>query len=172
MPARGLISLKMERRTQKYRVIKENLDLIEKLARHGFSDDDISEFIGTTTQLFREYLKKSTGFSRMVKTAKKKADLDVEESLLKRATGYETIEEYFVYTPTEAESKNEKTGYRIKEIKRVRKTVPPDATSAMAWLNNRKSEKWSKNPGAAAELSNNEITKLKDLALKEMQESI
>jgi transcriptional regulator with XRE-family HTH domain len=162
----------MERKTNKYQAIKDNIGAIEKLARHGFSEEDIEEFLGISAALLREFLKKSTEISRKIKNAKLQADLDVEESLLKRASGYETIEEYYVYVPSGSEKDEEEGSLKIKEMKKVKKFVPPDATSAMAWLINRRSEKWSKNPGIVNELSGNEITKLKRLAVKEMQENM
>ena len=122
----------MERKTHKNQLIKENSDLIEKLAAHGFSEEDIAEYLGITLQLFRESLKKSKELSRRIKNARNKADLEVEESLLKRATGYETTEEYFVCIPSEDDEENEDTAFRIKEMKMVKKFVPPDPSSAMA----------------------------------------
>ncbi len=162
----------MERKTNKYKAVKENFGLIEKLARHGYSEEDIADFLGITPALLKDFLKKSSELSRKIKNAKLQADLDVEESLLKRATGYDTLEEYFVYVPSGDEAVNSADPFKIKEMKKVKKFVPPDAASAMAWLNNRRSEKWSKNPGIVNELSGSEITKLKKLAVKEMQESM
>lgn len=162
----------MERKANKYQVIKDSIGAIEKLARHGFSEEEIEEFLGISAALLKEFLKKGTELSRRIKNAKLQADVDVEESLLKRASGYETTEEYLVYVPSGNEEDDEKGTFKIKEMKKVKKFVPPDATSAMAWLINRRSEKWSKNPGIVNELSGNEITKLKRLAVKEMQDNM
>lgn len=162
----------MDKKPDKYQIIKENSCLIEKLAAHGFSMEDIAEYSGIKIQLLKEYLKKSAGFSRRIKNAKIKADLEVEESLLRRATGYETTEEYFVFIPSGGEEGSGKSPLKIKEFKKVKKSVPPDPSSAMAWLHNRRGDKWTKNPGVVNDLSGSEIVKLKRLAVKEMQESM
>lgn len=158
----------MERKPSRPKFIAENTEKIIMFARHGLSESEIADLLGISRSYYREYLTKHEDLSHNIRNEKALADITVEEALFKRATGYETIEEHFVYLPVgESES-----SFKLKERKLVRKFVPPDAANALIWLFNRKGTKWSKNPDANSELSNNELTTLRRLAAEEAAENM
>ncbi len=161
----------MEKKTGKFKIIKDNLPQIERFAKHGYSPEEICKYLGIEEKLFKEYSVKSDELAKILKNAAIEADLAVEEALLKRAVGYETVEEYHVYIP-ETDKEAAKGSVKLKEIKKVKKFVPPDASSAMAWLINRRSTRWSKNPTAGSELANQEIIRLKRIAAQETEENM
>lgn len=73
-------------------------------------------------------------------------DSAVETALLKRACGIEYEERTF-------EQKLDKETGKYEEIctKRVQKYLPPDPTSAIFWLTNRRPEEWKHKPGEKKE---------------------
>lgn len=136
-----------------------NKDEILRYFRHGCSAEVISTILGIGEKELNAFLKKDDAFGRECKTARILADVDVEESLLKRAKGYDTEEEH----ESEIPDKDPKKGFSTKERKKVKKFVPPDPTSALAWLHNRRMERWSKNPSQTNELTDDENTQLKKI---------
>lgn len=66
-------------------------------------------------------------------------DDNVEAALYRRSCGYE-------YDEVTVEEKLTREGEVVKLTKVTRKTLPPDPTSMMFWLANRRPEKWSYRP--------------------------
>ena len=66
-------------------------------------------------------------------------DLEVENALLKRAKGYQ-------YTEVTTEERLTRDGEIITLTKRVVRDVPPDPTSMMFWLANRRRDRWAYKP--------------------------
>lgn len=161
----------MDRKKDKYKTIKENLEQIRRLSKHGFTKEDICLHLELDKKLFDEFSFKPGELATILKNAAAEADLQAEEALHKRAIGYETVEESTIFIP-DPEDKAESGSIKLKEIRKVKKFVPPDASSAMAWLINRKSARWSKNPAAGSELANQEIMRLKRIAAQEADENM
>jgi len=132
---------------------------ILRYSRHGYPAEVISTMLGVDEKELNSFLKKDEEFCRECKAARFITDVEVEESLLKRAKGYETTEEHTSEIPEKAGEGALKT----KEVKQVKKFVPPDPTSALAWLHNRRMDRWSKNPSQTNDLSENENARLRDI---------
>ena len=113
---------------------KEGLTLIEGWARDGLIDEQIAANIGVTTTTFYDWKKKYADFSDALKKGKEASDYEVENSLFKSATGYEYEERKEVQEVVD--------GVMRKRVEVTRKQVPPNATSAIFWLKNRKPDKW------------------------------
>ena len=109
----------------------EKLVLLEGWARNGLTDEQIAHNIGIRTSTLYEWKKKYVEFAEALKKSKEVADLEVENALYKRATGY-TITETKV---TESDKDGKKT-----EI--ITKHIPPDTTAQIFWLKNRKPNEW------------------------------
>ena len=109
----------------------ENLILIEGWARDGLTDKQIAEKMGISKQTLYDWKKKYTDFSDSLKKGKEVVDRLVENSLLKRALGYEYEEVSDKYE-----------GGILTEHKVVKKQVVPDTTAQIFWLKNRKPEEW------------------------------
>lgn len=106
------------------------LDLknIERLAKRGFTDKEMSEFVDVTEQTFNNWKKDHPEFFESLKDWKLEADNKVERSLYERATGYSHPEDKIFRAAGEKEALVVKT----------EKHYAPDTTACIYWLNNRK----------------------------------
>lgn len=100
---------------------------LEGWARDGLTDEQISRNMGIAYSTFREWKKKYSAFSAVLKRSKDVVDREVENALFKRAMGYKY---------------DEVTYERGEEVKRVTKEVAPDTTAQIFWLKNRKPAEW------------------------------
>lgn len=105
----------------------DKLILLEGWAREGLTDEQIAKNIGIATSTFYNWEKKSIEFLEALKKGKEVVDFEVENALLKRALGYEYVEETYEYDIL---------------TKKVKKYVAPDTTAQIFWLKNRKPNKW------------------------------
>ncbi|OUB20094.1 hypothetical protein BK708_19225 [Bacillus thuringiensis serovar yunnanensis] len=114
---------------------KEGLLKIEGWARDGLIDEQIAYNMGVTRVTLHNWRKKHPIMDQAVRRGKEVVDREVENALLKRATGY-TYEEVTV--------EREKNGddFESVETKRVKRQVPPDSTAIIFWLKNRKPDAW------------------------------
>ena len=131
---------------------KEGLTLIEGWARDGLIDEQIAANIGITTTTLYDWKKKYADFSDALKKGKETSDYEVENALFKSATGYEYEERKEVQEVVD--------GVMRKRVEVTRKQVPPNATSAIFWLKNRKPDKWRNNQGIEIKKLEAEIKKL------------
>lgn len=106
---------------------EDKLILLEGWAREGLTDEQIAKNIGIATSTFYNWEKKSVEFLETLKKGKEVVDFEVENALLKRALGYEYVEETYEYDIL---------------TKKVKKYVAPDTTAQIFWLKNRKPNKW------------------------------
>ena len=113
---------------------KEGLTLIEGWAKDGLTDEQIAANIGVTTTTLYDWKKKYADFSDALKKGKETSNYEVENALFKSATGYEYEERKEVQEVVD--------GVMRKRVEITRKQVPPNATSAIFWLKNRKPDKW------------------------------
>lgn len=126
----------------------DGLTLLEGWARDGLTDEQIASKCGVTTKTLYEWKNKHGDICEALKKGKELTDYKVEGALLDKCTGY--------YVPEQVAFKCKKVfwddeGRRCEdeEIKtiEVQKYIPPDTTAQLAWLNNRRSEKWRRNAG-------------------------
>ncbi len=113
--------------------------LVEKWARLGLNDKQISENLNISLDTFYRYKKKYSEFSEALKRGKAPIDFQVENSLLKRALGYDVE-----VTHTE---KRMMDGKEMIVIKRVVKHIPADVTAIIFWLKNRDKKRWGESSG-------------------------
>lgn len=111
--------------------VKDRLIEVEGWARDGLTDEQIMEKLGISKPTFYEYVKKYPNFSNSLKKGKEVVDREVENALLKRALGYNYVEE------TTEELPNGTT-----KSKTVIKHIPGDTTAQIFWLKNRKPDVW------------------------------
>lgn len=129
-------------RKNKYKThVEPKLLLVEAWARDGVIDEDIAKKLGVAYSTFREYVKKYSALSAALKKGKEVADVEVENALFKRATGYR----YDEVTREADRQIDPETGEWVNvmvETKRVTKEVQPDVTAQIFWLKNRRPDKW------------------------------
>ena len=107
-----------------------NLRQLEKLAATGMTDNEMADFFEISEATLNNYKKQHPEFLESLKRGKAIADERVERSLFERATGYTH--------PEEAIFNNRGKIIRVKTTKHY----PPDATSIIFWLKNRRPHTW------------------------------
>lgn len=118
--------------------IEPKLVLVAAWARDGLIDKDIALKLGVAYSTFRDYVKKHSALSAALKKGKEIADVEIENSLFKRATGYSCTE------TTKELVKDHETGISELTItKEVTKFIPPDTTAMIFWLKNRRPDLWA-----------------------------
>lgn len=104
--------------------------IAQKMARLGATDIEVADALGIVKDTFYRWVSDRKEFSDSLKLGKAESDKRVERSLYSRANGYEhdeidirVCDGQIVQTP-------------------IRKHYPPDPTSMIFWLKNRKPEEW------------------------------
>ena len=132
------------------------LEQIEKWVMAGAAMKEVAEKLSVSYSCFKKYMDEGrrgderykdlvTCFTR----AQEIPDDNVEAALYKRACGFE-------YDKTTIEEKVTRDGIVVEVKKVVRKTVPPDPTSAMFWLTNRRPLVWKYKQAERADEDDNE----------------
>lgn len=127
-----------------YWMSEEGLLRIEGWAKDGLTEAQIAECMEISYSQFRRWKDepRAQQFRDVLKNSKEVVDRKVENALLKRALGYdyeEVINERVVdYDATTGIP----IGSHMEETKRTLKHMPPDATSMIYWLKNRKYMVW------------------------------
>lgn len=101
-----------------------------KLCLLGATDSQLADFFAVSVSTINLWKMQHPEFSESIKVPKEQADERVEQSLYRRAMGYEhdevdlkVVAGEIIATP-------------------VRKHYPPDTTAAIFWLKNRRSQEW------------------------------
>ena len=115
----------------------EGLLLLEAWARDGLTDEQIAHNMKIGARTLYEWKQKYPQISQALKKGKAVVDVEVENSLLKRAKGCTVVEE------TQELMINPDTGKReLITTKKVIKEIPPDTTAQIFWLKNRRPDLW------------------------------
>lgn len=114
-------------------ITDDGLLKVQGWARDGLSNEQIAHNMGITFQTLYKWQDKYSELREALKKGKEVVDREVENALLKRAIGYETVEE--VEEPVEDKETGE---VQMRVTKRVKKQVAPDVTAQIFWLKNRK----------------------------------
>lgn len=116
-----------------YWLTEEGLILLAGWARRGLTDAEICEKIGLHVATLWEWKKKYPDtIGEALKSGKEVADIIVENSLFRRATGYRIKEVTY---------KADSDGNLV-AVSAVEKDVPPDTTAQIFWLKNRCPDRW------------------------------
>lgn len=106
------------------------------LAEKGLTDKQMAAEIGITESTFHAWKHDHPQFSESLTAGKEGPDELVERSLFQMATGY-TYE-----TEKALVISDGKDNGSHPEIVKVRETIPPNPTSMIFWLKNRRPDKW------------------------------
>ncbi len=109
----------------------DGLLLLEAWARDGLNDEQIAHNCGINAATLYDWKKKYPKISKALKKGKEVVDIEVENALYKRATGYTALEET-----------KELVGDEMMTTKVVKKHIAPDVGAAAFWLKNRKPNEW------------------------------
>ena len=119
--------------------------LLSGWARDGLTDEEIAKKIGISRSTLAEWKKKYPDISDTLKKGKEITDMEVENSLLKRAKGYNAkVLKTFKLKKVEFDPH---TGKKVKEEEVLEQRedeihIPADTTAIIFWLKNRLPEKW------------------------------
>ena len=127
---------------------EEGLLKISAWARDTLTEKQIAEKMGIAYSTLREWKNKFPALSAAIKKNKELVDIEVENSLYKKAIGHVVpVKKAFKCK----EIKYDKTtGKKISEKEVIKYAteemyIPPDTLAEMYWLNNRKPDEWRKN---------------------------
>ena len=113
----------------------EGLLKIEGWARDGLTDKQIAHNIGVNERTFTRWKSEHESIMSVLKNGKEVIDRQVENALLKNALGFE-------YEETKTIMEITPNGERKQRIEKVKKYSPPNPTSQIFWLKNRKPHEW------------------------------
>ncbi len=121
----------------------KNLDYgtIERMMAVGCTDAQVSAALNVSLDTITNWKNENDKFLATLKRGKEAADDAVERSLWERANGWKGIETHFCVINNELI----KTEYV--------KYYPPDPTSMIFWLKNRRRQNWTQNPEQRPETS-------------------
>ncbi len=122
---------------------KEVRRQIKILALKGFTDAEMASVVGVTETTINNWKIAHPKFFESLKDWKAQADYEVERSLYERATGFVVKKDINVDG----------------EVITLENQLPPDPTSMIFWLKNRKKDEWADRQGV-------ELTNLDTLADK------
>ena len=108
--------------------------LLETWSRAGLTDEQIANNIGIAPKTLYRWKNKYSQICHSLKKGKEIVDYEAENALLKRALGYE-IEEVKTYMEDAGDRQR-------KRIEKTIKHIPPDVTTCIFWLKNRKPKEW------------------------------
>jgi len=109
---------------------KDFPERVKAMAETGMIEKDMAANLGISVPTFEQYKKKYVKFSKSLKDGKKVPDDMVESALFRRAMGYEHPDVHI-------------SNYQgVITITDIVKHYPPDATSMIFWLKNRRPETW------------------------------
>ena len=141
-----------------------SLDQVEKLAGLGLIDTEVAYLLDISEVTLKNYKNKNhasylPGFLSALKKGKLKSDKEVAKSLFERACGY-SCEETKVFC-------NDGELIEAKVIKHY----PPDPTSMIFWLKNRRKDLWRDKTEVDHGVQDEVMLKYKDLNGKELLEA-
>lgn len=113
----------------------DGLARIEGWAREGLTDEQIAHNMGSAERTFTEWKSRFPAIRAALKKGKAPVDLEVENSLLKRALGYD-------YEETVTEIVQGVDGTERKQVRKHKRHMPPDVTAQIFWLKNRRPDRW------------------------------
>lgn len=124
--------LQGQKKRKAFWLSEDGLTLIAGWRRWGITIEEIAtKYIGISMTGFRNWCRESDELKRVLRQSQDVANMTAEESLLKRACGYDYVEQ--TYDLIEGE---------LRLAHEYHRHMPPDTKALLAWLYNRCPEKW------------------------------
>lgn len=126
-----------------YWLTPDGLTLLGAWARDGLTDEQIAVKCGITPSTLYAWKNRFPEFSEALKKGKEVVDIEVENALLKKSTGFKVVEQQVVMTKTVTYE----DGKRVKEVSEpkiveVERYYPPETAAQIFWLKNRRPDIW------------------------------
>lgn len=113
----------------------DGLALIAGFRREGMTMEEIyNGQVGVSSTTWRSWLASSDGLREAIAQTDEQVNCLVEQSLLRRALGYEVVEE-----------DEELVEGEMRVVRRRHRHVPPDTKAQLAWLYSRRADRWRAN---------------------------
>jgi hypothetical protein len=124
---------------------------IEGWARDGLTDEQIAHNMGIAAGTLYAWQKDHDEIYEAIKKGKAPVDIEVENALFKRATGYTVRVQKPVKVKTKRQLKDKGT-IEEEHIEFVEEEIyiAPDTTAQIYWLKNRRPDKWRDKPQTGA----------------------
>ena len=120
----------------------DGLLCLEAWARDGCTDETISKKMGVAKSTLNEWKLKFSAISDALKRGKEPVDIEVENALLKKATGFFQK----ITKVHKVKTVKMKDGMRLETEELVEKEedvyFPPETVAQIYWLKNRKPKQW------------------------------
>ena len=118
----------------------DGLMLLECWARDGLNNQQIADKMGISAKCLWEWRNRFDEIETSLRRGKEVVDYGVENALLKSALGGERRT-----SKTIVDGKQDGDGNRNVRVETTVEEVMPSVTACLAWLNNRKPDKWKRN---------------------------
>lgn len=133
----------MAKAKYEYWLTDDGLLLLAAWARDGLTDEQIAHNIGISRKTLAEWKKKYSDIGDTLKKGKEIVDIEVENALYKKATGF-TVE---VLKPIKLKEVKYENGRKVSEKEYVQMVTeeeyhPPETAAQVFWLKNRRPDKW------------------------------
>ena len=148
----------------KWPEVKEKLIQVEAWCRDGLTEEQIAHNLGIGVSTLSKYKVEHVEIVEALKRGKEVIDIQVENSLLKKAMGYSYNEKTFEKIWNDKLNK-----YITVNTKTVAKEVQPDTTAQIFWLKNRKPAEWRDKQEISA-VNTNINTDISDLPPEALEE--
>jgi hypothetical protein len=110
----------------------DGLALIAGFRREGMTMEEIyNGQVGVSSTTWRSWLASSDGLREAIAQTDEQVNCLVERALLRRALGYEVVEE-----------DEELVEGEMRVVRRRHRHVPPDTKAQLAWLYSRRADRW------------------------------
>ena len=109
---------------------KYHIPWIKGLARRGYTVDEIAGDLGVAPSTVKKWISENADLKEAVVRGRTLADVQVEDSLFRRARGF-----------TKKVTKTVKEGDKAR-TETAEEEVPPDTTACIFWLKNRAPDLW------------------------------
>lgn len=111
---------------------EDGLLLVRQWRREGIAVDEIAQkYIGIGTSTMLRWRQASDQFNNALRVSQDENNAQVEESLLRRALGYDYDEDTWELVEGE-----------MRKVKTIRKHVSPDVKACLSWLFSRRPDRW------------------------------
>ena len=111
--------------------------LVKWMCRSGLTNEEIAGELHLNFKTLLRWSEKHEEMREALKTSRELVDSLVEDSLLKRALGYEYEE---IRVIAEKQPNGEPKPVRIEKTKKL---IVPDTTAQIFWLKNRQRQRWT-----------------------------
>jgi hypothetical protein len=131
-----------------YWLTADGLTLLKGWARDGLIEVQIAKNIGIQPSTLGEWKKRFPEIGEAIKKNKPIADYEVENALYKKCIGsYAKEQKAIKCKDVYYDEEGRRCESERVEVVDVDTFIPPDTMAQLAWLNNRRSDKWRRNAG-------------------------